>query len=381
MYTLLDYGQMIRDSARTGAYARALENRVTPSAVVLDIGAGAGILSLLACRAGARKVYAVEPDDVIQVAREAAAANGYADRIEFIQAASTGIELPERVDGIVSDLRGTLPVFRTSLVSLIDARTRFLKPGGWMIPARETLWAAPVSSPAAYDAMVGAWGPDSGLDWSSARDRVTNEWHKHSLQPGELIETPRCWTTLDYGVLETPHVAGEASWTISRAVDAHGLGFWFDAELAPDAGFTTAPSAGGRAVYGQGFWPWPAPVSLSEGDGLSMTLRGEFAGDDYVWRCETRLRDGASGAERIVYRQSSWRAVPLSAGRLRRRAATFVPDLTTDGRIARLVLELMEQRMPLDAIAQKVAESFPGTLPDIDAALARVGRLSERYSR
>ena len=381
MYTLPNYGRMIRDGARTGAYARALEHRVTPSAVVLDIGAGAGILSLLACRAGARKVYAVEPDDVIQVAREVAAANGYADRIEFIQSASTGIELPERVDGIVSDLRGTLPVFRTSLVSLIDARTRFLKPGGWMIPSRETLWAAPVSSHAAYDAVVGAWGPEYGFDLSPARDRVTSEWHGQILPPSDLIETPRCWATLDYGVLDTPHVAGEASWVISRAVEAHGLGLWFDAELAPGAGFTTAPSSGGRTVYGHGFWPWPAPVSLSEGDGLSMTLRGEFSGGDYVWRCETRVLDGESGAERIVYRQSSWRAVPFSTERLRRRAATFVPDLTTDGRIDRRVLELMEQRMPLDAIAQKVAELFPGAFPDIDAALARVGRLSERYSR
>ncbi len=381
MYTLPDYGQMIRDGARTGAYARALEHRVTPSAVVLDIGAGAGILSLLACQAGARKVYAVEPDDVIQVAREAAAANGYADRIEFIQSSSTAIELPERVDGIVSDLRGMLPVFRTSLVSLIDARTRFLKPGGWMIPAQETLYAAPVSSPAAYDAVVGAWGPESGLDWSAARDRVTDEWHKHVLQFGELIETPRCWAALDYGVLDTPHVAGEASWIISRGVEAHGFGFWFDAELAPGAGFSTAPSSGGPAVYGHAFWPWPAPVALSEGDRLSLALRGEFSGDDYVWRCETRVLEGASGAERIVYRQSSWRAVPLSAERLRRRAATFVPDLTIDGRIDRRVLELMEQRIPLDAIAQQVAESFPGTCPDIDAALARVGRLSERYSR
>ena len=112
-----------------------------------------------------------------------------------------------------------------------------------------------------------------------------------------------------------------------------------------------------------------------------MTLRAEFSSDDYVWRCETRVLDGASGAERVVYRQSSWRAVPRSAERLRRRAATFVPDLTTDGRIDRRVLELMEQRMPLDAIAQRVAASFPGTLPDPDAALARVQRLSERYSR
>lgn len=381
MYTLTDYGQMIRDRARTGAYARALAQLVTPSAVVLDIGAGAGILSLLACRAGARKVYAVEPDDVIQVAREAAAVNGYADRIEFIQAASTAIELPERVDGIVSDLRGTLPVFRTSLVSLIDARTRFLKPGGWMIPARDMLWAAPVSSPAAYEAVVGPWGAEDGLDWSPARDRATNEWHKQRLQPGDLIETPRCWVAVDYGVLETPHVAGEASWIISRAVDAHGFGLWFDAELAPDAGFSTAPSSSGGAVYGHAFWPWPAPVALAEGDHLSMALRGEFSGDHYVWRCETRVLEGASGAERIVYRQSSWRAVPLSAERLRRGASTFVPDLSTDGRIDRLVLELMEQPMPLDAIALRVAASFPDAIAGIDAALARVARLSQRYSR
>ncbi len=107
-----------------------------------------------------------------------------------------------------------------------------------------------------------------------------------------------------------------------------------------------------------------------------MTLRAEFSSDDYVWRCETRVLDGASGAERVVYRQSSWRAVPLSTWRPRPRAATFVPDLTTDGRIDRLVQELMEQPMPLDAIAQKV-EALPDALPGIDAARARVGRLSE----
>ncbi len=55
MYSLADYGDMIADEGRTSVYARALEARITPLSVVLDIGTGPGILALLACRAGARK--------------------------------------------------------------------------------------------------------------------------------------------------------------------------------------------------------------------------------------------------------------------------------------------------------------------------------------
>jgi protein arginine N-methyltransferase 1 len=60
MYDLIAYGDMIADKGRTSAYARALESLVVPESVVLDIGTGAGILALLACRAGAARVYAVE---------------------------------------------------------------------------------------------------------------------------------------------------------------------------------------------------------------------------------------------------------------------------------------------------------------------------------
>ena len=71
---------------------------------------------------------------MIQIAREAAHANGFADRIEFIQAMTTDIDLPERVDGIVADINGAMPMFGTSLVSMLDARARFLKTDGWLIP-------------------------------------------------------------------------------------------------------------------------------------------------------------------------------------------------------------------------------------------------------
>src|SRR5580765_8329348 len=108
-YTVADYGAMIVDPVRMDRYVRALERAIKPGAVVIDIGTGTGIFALLACRFGARRVYAIEPDDAIQVAREIAAANGCADRIEFIQAMSTQVTLPERADVIISDIGGVLP--------------------------------------------------------------------------------------------------------------------------------------------------------------------------------------------------------------------------------------------------------------------------------
>ena len=104
-YSLGSYGRMVADDIRTKAYAEALKREIKAGDVVADIGTGAGIFSLLACRFGAKRVYAFEPSGVIELAREIAAVNGFADRIEFISKKSTESSLPERVNTIVSDVR------------------------------------------------------------------------------------------------------------------------------------------------------------------------------------------------------------------------------------------------------------------------------------
>ena len=222
MYDLFAYGRMIADEGRLSAYARALEMRVTPGAVVLDIGAGPGIMSLLACRAGAARVYAIEPDDVIEVAREAAAANGLSDRIQFFRAMSTAVDLPEKVDGIVADLRGVLPMNGSSIASIRDARDRFLKPDGWLVADRDTLWAAVVSSSERYDGVVKGWHAGHDFDFSGARGRVLNNWRSALITPEEILVEPRCWATVDYKRLTSPHVTGEVAWTVEQDASAHG---------------------------------------------------------------------------------------------------------------------------------------------------------------
>ena len=116
---------MIGDGVRMAAYRRALSSSVRPDCVVLDIGTGTGIMAMLALRYGARRVYAIEPANIIQVARETAAANGMQDRIVFVQDLSSRASLPERVDLIVEDLRGASPWHGTHLLDVMDARNAF----------------------------------------------------------------------------------------------------------------------------------------------------------------------------------------------------------------------------------------------------------------
>ena len=123
------------------------------------------MFALLACRFGARRVYAIEPEDAIEVAREIAVANGYADRIEFIQAMSTEATLPERADVIISDLGDMLPWFRHHIPSIVDARNRFLAPGGVFIPRRDVAWAAVVEARLVLHVRVPGTKTASGSTW------------------------------------------------------------------------------------------------------------------------------------------------------------------------------------------------------------------------
>jgi type I protein arginine methyltransferase len=191
MYSLHFYGEMIANAPRIEPYVEALRRSVTPDSVVLDLGCGQGLFALLACRFGARCVYAVEPDNVINIAREAAAANGCADRIEFFQSLSTEVALPEPATIIISDLRGVLPFFQQHIPSIIDARERLLAPGGVLIPRRDLLWATIVETPEQYGEIVGPWRDQFfGIDLSAGLSRITNTWRKTRII-ARLTRAPR----------------------------------------------------------------------------------------------------------------------------------------------------------------------------------------------
>ncbi|TNV80195.1 hypothetical protein FGO68_gene6675 [Halteria grandinella] len=139
---------MLMDESRTFAYKNALEQNSSflQDKIVLDIGAGTGILSIFAARAGAKHVYAIEFSQTAELARKIIAENELSDRITVIQKrvedVELGKDLPEKVDAIVSEWMGFCLLYESMLDSVIDARNRLLKPDGLMFPERARIYIA-----------------------------------------------------------------------------------------------------------------------------------------------------------------------------------------------------------------------------------------------
>ena len=371
---------MIADTGRVEAFVAALRSRIRPGHVVLDIGTGIGIWAFFACHFGARKVYAVEPQGIVHRARSTAIANGLAERIEFIQALTTEIDLPEKVDGIVADIRGSLPLFYGSLTTLIDARERFLKTGGWMIPERDVVWAALVSDARLYDDWIGFWDSRPlGIDFGTIRAGASGEWGRRRMLPDSVFGSPVKWATIDYHALSEPRVRGSLEWRIDQQVIAHGLCVWFDME-DPSGGLSNSPFSSEEHLYSQAFFPWVRPVKLGAGDTVVAELAADPVGDDYLWRWSAIVRD-ADGSEKANFKQSSFDGALVSADELRRRAHSHCPALNTGGEIDRMILDRFGNGSSLEQIAREVAEKFPRKFPTWERALTRVGTLSAQYSK
>jgi protein arginine N-methyltransferase 1 len=382
MYSLDAYGSMIADRVRVGTYAQALRKTVREGSVVVEIGTGPGIFAVLACQLGASCVYAIEPSEIIQVAREVATANGCADKIVFYEGLSDQVTLPTRADVIFSDLRGVLPFFGRHIPSIVDARRRFLSPEGVLIPRKDTLWAAIVETPKDYGKLVGAWECNVlGQDLGPARKLIVNDTQKIRVDPDQLMTIPQLWATLEYDSIENPDVQGNLSWRVERTGTGHGILVWFDAELVEGIGFSNAPSAP-ETVYGSLFLPWTSPVSLLPGQTVSVDLEAKLLSSDYLWRWTTRIEPLERLSTSVIhFDQSELAGLVLSTEQLRRKAGDFVPHLSEDGRLRRRTLELMDERSSLDEIAHRLANEFPERFPRWERALSYAAKISEECSR
>ena len=380
MYSIASYGSMVADTIRMRAYVEALEKAIKPNDVVLDLGAGTGIFSIIACQLGAQKVYAIDPNDAILVAKDIAAANGCTDRIEFIHDFSTKINLPEQVNVIISDLRGVLPLFAAHIPSLADARKRFLAPGGILIPQQDRLWVTLVEAEETYQEQYRIWTDNPyNIDMHAALDLSLNTWWKKSLSAEQILLPPAMWGTVDYLSTDNPNVAGTVQWMVERAGIAHGLQLWFDTSLIEGIGFSNAPDQPEAIIYGRAFFPLREPVSLEPGDTVQVTLRADFVQEDYTWGWETQLCDSKANVK-AHFKQSTFMSAPLSLDKLHKISENYVPQLKSTGAINLFILRQMDGQTSLGDIAHNLMAEFPDNFPTYQAALSRVADIAKEYS-
>lgn len=379
MYSLDQFAAMFADKIRMDAYSAAIARSVRPNDAVVDLGCGPGIFALLACKAGARRVYAIDLNGVVDFGRQLAAANGYSEQILFMRGDSRQIHLPERVNVIVSDVRGALPLYSDAIDTLEDARNRFLVEGGCLLPSRDTLYAAVVELPTAYEDLSRAWKAVPPLDLSQGLPLVLNTIYRHHLKPQQVISEARPWHVLDYMACAKIPAQNRIELPITRTAIGHGIGIWFQAQLTEDIGYSTEPRLAGT-VYGNIFLPWLEPISFHEGEICSVDLRAHFVGNDYVWQWETNL--AANSARRqIRFVQSSFYGSLFPPSLLQKRAMGFVPILNESGQAERWLFQAMDGQRSLEDIAAEAARQFPHVFRRVEDAFNKAAEIAEKFSR
>ncbi len=361
------------------AYSTAIARSVRPGDAVVDLGCGPGVFALLACKAGARRVYAIDMDDVVDFGRQLASANGFGDRILFLRGDSRQVHLPERVNVLVSDVRGVLPLHSNAIDTIEDARDRFLEKDGCLLPSRDTLFAAIVELPEHYGQLTRAWRAVPELDLSSGLPLVLNTIYRHNIKPQQVLSSSCPWHVLDYTKGAKIPAQARLELPITRTTIAHGIGIWFQTQLTGDIGYSTEPDSL-ETVYGHLFLPWLEPVSLREGEICSVDLRAHLVGTDYIWRWETDIPPSAE-RQQVRFVQSSFYGSLFPPSVLRKRATGFVPVLNETGQAERWIFQAIDGKRPLEDIAAEAARLFPHVFRRAEDAFNQAAEIAEKFSR
>lgn len=364
------------DPVRNAAYARAIRETVTEDSVVLDVGAGLGLLGLLAARAGARKVYLVEPEPVIEVTRKVVESNGF-DNVECIESTAERLQLPEPVNLITSVMTGNFLLTEDLLPTLFRARDRFLAPGGRLLPDRGRMWVVPVGCEVYYAKNIADWSevPSSengrsnfGIDYRMARPYAANSLFYDTAQrfDARQLAAPSCLQELDFQTARKAECDAKIEVEAHSEGRCHGWLGWFDIRLG-EAWLSTAPDAAGMH-WRQVFLPLERPVQLAAGELLKFSLkRPEFG--EWSWTTET-------GSDRQS--QSTFLALPLTPKRMARQSEEFRPVLREQGQAIQFALSLFDGEHTVGDLTDALHARHPESFASRQDALRLVKWLANR---
>jgi predicted RNA methylase len=371
VYRLTDYVWMLADDERIRAYTAAIRKLVKPGDRVLEIGTGVGFFSVVAAKAGAARVEAVELTPAAHLGRHVAEANGCADRIVFGRIDSRELALETPVDVIIADLRGPLPFCGRSLETLIDARTRLLRAGGTIIAARDTLYAAPCAAPGVWrrEVAAGLGRPEVRLD--PIVPQIYDTPFRCRIEPEALRAEPAQWLELDYSSVRHPDQAGTAAWTFAADETVDGVALWFESDVGGGEQLSAAPSAQ-SVVYRQLYLPFSTAVRVRRGARLRAEISVTLIGANYLWKWNAFVRPPGEIAEIRATSQTSLAELVVDPAAMPRTAAEATPRFGVAARALALLIAEADGTRTIAEMSAALAHTFPAHFADLDAALAFV---------
>uniref|UniRef100_A0A8D2ZM15 Protein arginine N-methyltransferase n=1 Tax=Scophthalmus maximus TaxID=52904 RepID=A0A8D2ZM15_SCOMX len=320
------YADMLHDHDRNEKYylgIRAAVARVKArgeKVIILDIGTGTGLLSMMALTAGADFCYAVE---VFKPMAEAAQCivekNGFSDRIKIINKHSTDVtvgpdgDMQMKANILITELFDTELIGEGALPSYEHAHQNLVQEGCEAVPHRATVYAQLVESE-----LLWSWAQLQPVEVGGARlvppPAVGHCAGAHSVCDIQLSQvSPKSFTPL--GPL-CAMFSVDFSRPVSSAFQSHSSQFvaqssgqaqvvlsWWDLDMDPSGSIvcTMAPSwkypqpkmAPWRDHWMQSVYFLPVERGVTEGEELNLTV----CHDDYsLWYSLQQTTDSQTEA-------------------------------------------------------------------------------------
>lgn len=243
---------MLKDKNRTETYRRSIENNKEDfkDKIVLDIGAGTGILSMFAARAGAKHVYAVENAEIALFAREIVSRNGLSDKITILKGKMEEVVLPvEKVDIIVSEWMGYFLLYESMLDCVLWARDKYLVEGGKILPDKCQIYFAGIEDSDYKASKIDFWKNVYGFNMDCLGAAAMKEPIVDSVNAEPIISDTCKVLELDLCKMNPDDVefSNEYCITFEENETCHALLAWFDCEfsrLTRPKTLSTSPHAG-----------------------------------------------------------------------------------------------------------------------------------------
>lgn len=355
-----DHIGYLKDARRQALFEDAVGAAVKDGDSVVDLGCGTGVLGLLALRAGARHVYAIEHSAIIDVARETIERAGFGDKVSFFRGNSLRVDLPERVDVVICDHVGYFGIDYRIIETLDDARRRFLKPAGLLIPAALTLRLAAVETRAGRE-RVNRWRTHPvPPEFHWLREVDVNQCHAMSFEPEAILGSPASLSTIDFGTDNPDYFRWTADLQISRNGVVDGLAGWFDCDLTAGVRMTNSPLVNGAIARPQSYFPISEPISVNQGEVIYASVQTRPADAMIAWTVEFP----ATGRS---FSHSSWQGTTYSAEAMRRASPMRIPMVGAQNRARMIVMGYCDGIRTAQEIEEVVLEEHPNLLPTKNA--------------
>jgi ribosomal protein S18 acetylase RimI-like enzyme len=239
---------LLRDAERNRVFYDALRRSVSEGSAVLDIGSGTGIWAIAAAKLGARRVVAVERDELmVGVIRMLAVEQGVGDRVEAVWGSSGDVSFKKEFDIVISETIGYLG-YEEDIVSIMgDARRRFLKKGGMSIPETVSLYAAAGRLKVRQESTPAGMPFDFGV---LRRLNLNSPLVLRSRSDVELLTEPACLIETDLrNATGQPDLQNlTAAWDLEDSGGINCVVVWVEAQLTEGVRLSTRETTSWRPM-------------------------------------------------------------------------------------------------------------------------------------